>query len=476
MKILSYICATAAAIGVTTIPVRAEKSVYFGLTLLDPITETRKSDTYVLVDNGKIVRIGHGKPPASIPSDRRHDFSGRFVMPGLFDSHAHLTLGPVVGKKVDGKPVLQVLVDDAYTRHDARMLLAHGVTTIRDPGGDTRRMVAYRDAAAAGRIVGPEARVAGQVINRSEVRFENLVDQVSDAEPIDRIVKRQVSEGVDYVKLYDALTPADIAVGAATAHKAGRKAIAHLGDVSWVEGVKLGVDALVHAMPISPDLLPEPQRAAYLAKRRPGAFAFFEWFEVADLDAPEMQQMIALLAKRKIWLDATMIAFKLAFWGDDLAYRDRDVAIAHPAMVENWRTLFRFDTGWTADDYRRAKAVWPKVLRLVRMLHDAGVPMTIGTDMNNPFVAPGASLPREMALHADAGIPNWSILRMATAVPARLMGLEHRTGRLKPGLDADMLILDADPSRDIAAITQVAAVVENGRLHDPAELKRSAGR
>ena len=344
---------------VTTAPASAHQSVYYGLTVLDPVTKTRKPDSYIIVDGNKIVAIGRGKPPESIPAARRHGFSGRFALPSLFDTHAHITLGPVVGKMVDGKPVLPVLGDDAYSRHDAKRLLAHRVTTIRDPGGDARRMVAYRDAVAAERITGPEARVAGQVINHSEVRFEDLVDQVSDSTPIAPIVERQVRDGVDYVKLYESLTPADLAAGVAAAHKHKRPTIAHLGDVSWVTAVNLGVDALVHAMPISPDLLPPAYRAQYLASRRPGAFAFFEWFEAADLDAPAVKQMVATLAAKEVWLDTTMIAFKLAFWGDDLAYRERDAAIAHPAMVDNWRTWFRFDMGWTADGYRRARASRP---------------------------------------------------------------------------------------------------------------------
>ena len=133
--------------------------------------------------------------------------------------------------------------------------------------------------------------------------------------------------------------------------------------------------------------------------------------------------MISTLANKQIPVDATLIAFKLAFWGDDLAYRNRDIAWAHPAMVENWNTAFRFDLGWKAEDYARAKAVWPKVQRFVRMLHEAGVPITIGTDMNNPFVAPGASIAREMELHVAAGIPAWDVLRMATTNAAVLISL-----------------------------------------------------
>jgi len=186
--------------------------------------------------------------------------------------------------------------------------------------------------------------------------------------------------------------------------------------------------------------------------------------------------MIATLARRRIPVDATLIVFRQAFWGDDRSLRDADLAYANPSLVRDWTTSFSFDKGWSADDYRRAKAVWPKVLRFVRMLHEAGVPLTIGTDMNNPFVAPGVSVAREAALHVDAGIPAWDVLQMATVNAARLLKVDDRTGRLRPGMEADILFLAADPSIDIHALTSVVGVVENGRSHLPADLMREAPR
>ena len=142
--------------------------------------------------------------------------------------------------------------------------------------------------------------------------------------------------------------------------------------------------------------------------------------------------------------------------------------------VENWRTAFRFDLGWEPEDYTRAKAVWPKVQRFVLMLHQAGVPLTLGTDMNNPFVAPGVSLAREAELHVEAGIPAWDVLAIGTSNAARSLNMDDRTGRLEPGMEADILFLDADPSLDIRALARVVAVVENGRLHRPEDLRREA--
>jgi imidazolonepropionase-like amidohydrolase len=449
----------------------AEPHVYAGVTVLDPERETATPNSFIVVDGGRIVSIGTGPAPASVPAERRHDFSGKFVLPGFIDTHAHMVLGPISVSAPDGKPRLVTAYDPAIVAHNGRMLLAYGVTTVRDPGGDTARTVAYRDAVRRGEILGPEALVAGLVIERSPTPFDGLLDAPTPERPVAAIVRDQARAGVDYVKLYAHLHEPDIAQAIRAAKVARVRTVGHLEGITFTRAAELGIDALVHMIPVHPDLLPADRRANYSKTTRHGAFSFFEWYEAADLDAPEIKQMIAALAKHRVHVDATLIAFHLCFWGDDPAVRDADAALAHPAMLANWRGTFRFDFGWKPDDYRRAKAVWPKVLRLTRMMYEAGVPMTLGTDMNNPFVVPGISLSREMRLHADAGIPNWAILRMATTDAARILGLGNRTGRIKPGLDADLVFLDANPAEDIANAARVSAVVHNGRLLTGAELK-----
>jgi imidazolonepropionase-like amidohydrolase len=287
---------------------------------------------------------------------------------------------------------------------------------------------------------------------------------VTPEHSIGRIVADQASSGARYAKFYTGLTEADLAAGIGAAHRHGLRAIAHLTDVSWTKAAEMGIDGLVHMMPVSPDLLPEASRATYRARRRPGAFEFFEWYEAADLDGPEITAMIAALVRHRVHVDATLVAFQPAFWGNDAAFLARDREHVHPALIANWQGDFRFDLGWTPEDYRRAQAVWPRVLELTRRMYEAGVPMTIGTDQANPFVAPGISMAREMALHQQAGIPPWAVLRMATVDAARLIGVGDRTGALKPGLEADILFIAADPRPDLNRVAEVRAVVNNGTL------------
>lgn len=446
-------------------------TLYYGFSLVDPDRERVSPKAWLIVRDGKILSIGEGVAPKAAFAERR-DMTGTFATPGLIDTHAHVTLGTISLERGPA-PAFRTNYDPAYTEHAARMLLAHGVTTIRNPAGDADINVAYRTAVATGAIDGPEALVAGPVIDRSTFPFHGLSELTDDTHPIEAIINRHADKGVDYVKLYHGLTEDDIAHAVAAAKTRGVPTIGHVG-ISWKKAAELGVDALVHAATASADDLEPEKRDAYRKSARQGGFAFFEWWEAADLDGPVMHDVVRTLAEERVNVDLTLIVFKLAFWGDDLAIRDEYIALSHPEIAANWNAGFRFDLGWNADDYARAKAVWPKILRFARMLHDAGVPMSLGTDQANPFVAPGASLIQEMKLHEEAGIDKWEILRMATSDAAAILKIDTKSGRIANGLDADVVFTRADPTNSFDAYLSPSLVLNNGRAYDPAKLKAMA--
>jgi imidazolonepropionase-like amidohydrolase len=102
----------------------------------------------------------------------------------------------------------------------------------------------------------------------------------------------------------------------------------------------------------------------------------------------------------------------------------------------------------------------PKVLEFARRLHEAGVPMMIGTD----GLGGGPHYAQELALHVEAGIPVWEVLRMSSAGAADLMDIGHRTGRLEPGYEADIAFLTADPVSNIVNAAKVYGVLNDGRF------------
>ncbi|MGH6952004.1 MAG: amidohydrolase family protein, partial [Vitreimonas sp.] len=421
----------------------------------------------VLVADGRIADVGRGQPPR-LAGARVHDVNGAFALPGLIDAHAHVTLGRISVAMENGAPVIRSVSEAEITAHNARMLVAHGVTTIRNPGGATEANAAYDEAVRTGSLVGPEQFAAGEILDTS--RIDSLTLVVSDAASIEAAVARQAAAGMDYIKLYQGLNETQFAAGVEAAHRHGLRALTHTGAITWTRAAELGVDGIVHAMPISADSLPQAARAGYQGPDVAGAHAFYTWWERADLDSPEIRELIATLAERDVTVDLTLVVFQKVFWGDDDAVREGGIELTHPLMRENWRT-FRFDIGWGPENYARARAVWPKIQRFARMLHEAGVPLIIGTDQANPFVSPGYDTLAEMRLHGAAGIPNWAVLRMATSDAAQAMGLSDRIGRIAQGFEADIVFMAADPTADLANLDRTHTVLLDGVLYDAAALR-----
>jgi imidazolonepropionase-like amidohydrolase len=110
------------------------------------------------------------------------------------------------------------------------------------------------------------------------------------------------------------------------------------------------------------------------------------------------------------------------------------------------------------------------LLRMIKMLYDAGVTLVAGTD-----ATPGFALHRELELYAEAGIPANEVLRIATLGAARVMKRDTELGSIAPGKLADLILIDGDPTRRIADICRVSLVVKDGRVYDPAALYKSIG-
>ncbi len=109
----------------------------------------------------------------------------------------------------------------------------------------------------------------------------------------------------------------------------------------------------------------------------------YRWFELADYDGPLIRRMVALLAEKKIQVNMTLVVNQILANIDDLdrMFPAQEKADTLPEVLAVYPPQIKASaTGWTPEDFNRARAVFPKVLEFARVLHDAGVPMMIGTD------------------------------------------------------------------------------------------------
>jgi hypothetical protein len=437
-----------------------------GATLIDGRGGPPQNNSVVILKNNRIQSVGTLPQFAIPPAAQVVDIRGKFILPGFVDAHAHITLDAVAVQVVDGVPGVSIAYDEETSRGLLSNMLAHGITNLRNPGGSAAIGVTLRESVRSGELPGPAIVTAGELI--SAVPFDGLTTPVTSGEQIVAEINRQAAIGVDCIKLYHDLPENHFSIAIEAAHRLGLPAIAHTGAISWTRASQLGIDSLLHIMPISPDLLDPAIRENYLSIRRPGAFEFFEWYEHVDLDSPQILGMLSELSRNQVFVDPTLVMFEAVFKGNDPAVIDNPALQQVPArLVDNWRNYFNMNIGWSSQDFSRASAVWPKVRQLTLALHQAGVPLAVGTDVGNPWIVPGDSFHREMALLVEAGIRPLAVLSMATLKGAELLGIDDESGSVEPGKLANLVILDADPVADINNTRKLASVIREGIMKSP---------
>lgn len=454
---------SAAAAGVLALAatgLSAQTLVLRGATLIDGTDRPPRPDAVVVVRNGWITAVG-GAGEVAIPRGARVlDLAGRYLLPGFVEMHGHLAIAVWEVDTTGGTRRLRYPYDEVATRELTRTQLAFGITTVRNPAGPTREAVALRNRVRLGELVGPRIVTAGAPIDR--VLVAEAIDQVRTADDVRAAVARQAEAGVDFIKLYSTLDSAMIRAGVDEAHARGLPAIAHLWQTSWTDAASAGLDGITHIIVSNAKLLPEAVREEYLKGIRGGQF-MFDWFGYADFDGPEIRAMIDTLVARRISIDPTLVAFEWFAWADDSTrLRPEVLQYMPPTLVA--KAQAQRQQLWSAEDLARARRNFPRMLELARRLHQAGVPLTVGTDGANPWL-----YHRELELLVQAGIPPADVLRMATRNAARALRLTSEIGTVEPGRRADLVVLEADPVADIRNTRRIAWVIRDGRPARPDE-------
>jgi imidazolonepropionase-like amidohydrolase len=412
-----------------------------GGTLIDGTGAPPLPDATVVVRDGRIVTVA---PRTSVEIPREAavvDVSGRTILPGLWDMHAHLAgitdFGPIY--------------------------LAAGVTTVRDAGNETGWGLALREAFATGRISGPRVILAAEIDGRVPEAVGAI--QADTPEEARALVRHFHELGYEQVKLYNHVRPELVPVLTEEAHRLGMTVTGHVPrGMNAVEAVQAGMDQINHLTSVADILMMIP---ATIRDARDIAGAV-TW--LADLDlGRETRSLVETLVRHGTVVDPTLAMFELDSRPASLALREIEPGAARmPPLVA--ATVARWP-GSPADVAELMDGLHRKDVELVGILHRAGVPIVAGTDV----AVPGHSLHRELELYVEAGMTPMEAIQAATSVPARAMGLDHDIGTVEVSRRADLIVIDGDPLRSIREIRNVCAVIANGRMFDTAELWRSVG-
>jgi imidazolonepropionase-like amidohydrolase len=421
----------------------AHDLVIRGARLFDPRDLSVTPGTSVLVRGERIVRVAPDAELAPAPDAEVIDARGGMLLPGLWDVHQHFG-------DVDG------LLD-----------LANGVTSARDMANDTDafpRRVARFDA---GTEIGPRVLKAGIIDGTGELAGPTKM-RVATPEEALRDVDWYADHGYVQIKVYSSVPPALVPVIAERAHARGLRVSGHVpAFMSARQFVEAGADEIQHLNFVELQFL---WPAVQETRNRDRFIQVARHAREFTPDAPEVRDFIAFLARRHTVLDPTMNVFEALFCGDPKAVTPGLETIVPRLPPQVRRGALSGALEVPAGEEAAWKEALPSMLRLLKALHDAGVTLMPGTD-----ALAGYTLHHELALYVRAGIAPAEVLRMATLVPAEVMGVTRDLGVVAPGKYADLVLVDGDPTRDIRDLDAITRVVKGGRVYDPAALERVLG-
>ncbi len=422
-------------------PERPQVLAVTHVTVIDMTGAPPRPDATVIVEVGRIVRVGPA-PEVPIPEGARVlERRGRWLLPGLWDMHAHT-----------GRP-----------ERDLGLFLANGVTGIRDMGGEAeghparppsplsatwKELRPVRDAVRAGREPGPRIVAAGVMLDGPEPWAGTL--RVDGADEARRVVRMLRGEGVDFIKIGTGLRRDAYEAVAQETTRTGPVFAGHVpGGMTALEAAQAGQRSIEHLMGLPPDCF---------SGAHPGA---------------DCGTVLAHLAELRTWQTPTLVAWHNLLLRHEPAVRGRSELRYVRGLAEAWEkdTEAQLRTQPPAER-EGARGRLEQLVRAAGALHRAGVRLLAGTDCGNPYTVPGFSLHEELRRLVAAGLTPAAALTAATIEPARYLGLDGEIGTIEAGRSADLLILEDDPLADVANTARIDSVIVKGDALDRGALDR----
>lgn len=460
-----------------TTPARERATVIADVAVIDVESGTSTPHQDIRLDGGAISSISVHVPEGHGPDVEVVDAAGRFAIPAFVDAHAHPLNHP---DEVDGAYALMLTAGIAGYRQMSGsddLLERRAAGTLREPPGAPRLL------ALPGELLTPvNAGTAGAAA---------------------RTVRHQAAHGADFIKagftsartFMAALRAANEAGIPMAGHlpedldprepaREGLRCIEHLGPRTSLVAASSRREEQVRAMSRSLPPLPPMRFLSKVVEKslakmvvnpsKSTSAQVAAAYELADrtYDERKAQELAALFVEHETWNCPTLIRLHTQTFGDQPVHlEDPRAAYIHPDELAAWRdasaTLAELP-GATKDALAED---WEAKRRLTRVFAEAGVPMLVGTDADGAgWVIPGLAIHDEFDLLAGAGVSPLRILQMATLDAARFFAREDTAGRVEPGCEADLVLLEENPAADQRALHGIAGVVRDGRHYGREEL------
>lgn len=427
-------------------PTRNRSVIIRNASVLDVAAGKWLRNQTITIRNDRIVAMTSSDEKIDLPdSGQVLEGKGRFVIPGLIDAHVHLVHRIDFGHAT-GDEILP-------------MFLAAGVTGLRDTGDEIVAETVVSHFADSHPDYCPRVFLCSGLLDGSPVIHRDVGIPIAGPDQVAKIIQDMAAWNVTTLKIYaGSRRPVGRKI-IEEGHRHGLFVTGHLARYPAQEAAEDGIDCIEHITSVFDFVLSDDKR--YKREERANA----------DLKSPETQQLIRLLAEKKVMVDPTLAVYRNMLLLSDLPEYN-----AHP---DNLPVPQRIKNHW--DDYRRSQKHQPQTREmrqkefrryqdLVGLLHKGGVTLLAGTDTAEPYCPPGYVLHQELEMLVESGLTPADALRAATTNNAKAVRREKDLGSVEPGKMADLVILEGDPLTDIRNTRKIWRVLRSGYVSDPKSL------
>ena len=417
----------------------------------------------VAVRGDTIVAVGPDRALAQrFEGKRTVDAAGKFVMPGLWDMHVHFGGGPeLIG---ENKALLPLYV-------------AYGVTAVRDCAADiSGSVLEWRAAVAKGQLLGPTIFTSGPKLEGYKPIWKGTLE-VGTPDEVNAALDKLQAMKVDFVKITDnTLKPDTFLYAVKEAKRRGLRTSAHTPYALTIDqAVDDGLSSIEHIDYLIKAGSPREAEigAAYAAGQLTYGAASDAF--VDSFDATYARKAYRRLAAKGVYVTPTLNMGRiLAFLDREDHSRDEGLAYIGPGLRKTYDWRIERAAKATPEQVAARHKEHELSMKVLPMLQAAGIPILAGTDAGylNSYNYPGEGLHDELELYVKAGLTPQQALASSILTGPKFLGHADRYGAVGRGKTADLLVLDANPLRSVAATRKISAVILHGRLLDRAALDK----
>ena len=424
----------------------AAVTAFVGVNVIPMDGERVMENQTVVVRDGQIAELGAASEVQVPAGAERIDGSGRYLIPGLAEMHAHIP-----------PPQAEEQFGESYIENVLFLYLANGVTTVRGMLGHPLHLE-LREQAERGELLSPHIITSGPSFNG------NSVQSPADAA---RMVREQKQAGYDFLKLHPGLTHEEFDSIAAVADREGIRFAGHVSDDVGLQRALAAHQATIdHLDSYVQAMLPEGTEAA-----TGGLFGS----NLADeVDSSRIPQLAAATREAGVWNVPTQSLLENLAGPEpaEAMARRPEMRYMPPSTVAQWieaKKEFQADPNFSPEEGERFIELRHE---LIRALQEADAGLLLGSDAPQIFNVPGFAAHRELGMLVDAGLTPYQALATGTRNPAVFFEELQGWGTIEQGKRTDLVLLEANPLEDISNTQRIAGVMMGGRWLPEAEIQQ----